>query len=115
MTKKILWLSRHSILPSQFKELKRIFGSDLEVFQDPRPFDDARDIVKRFREGGYDEIVAVAPLSVIQRLTELGIRPLWAEMKVCDPEEAETTVSGRPYKFVKFKRIKAIKVEFEDL
>ena len=115
MTKKILWLSRHSILPSQVRELRRLFGDDAIIFQDPRPFDDARDIVKRFREGGYDEIVVVAPLSVIQRLTELGIRPLWAEMKVCDPEEAETTVSGRPYKFVKFKRIKAVKVEFEEL
>jgi len=115
MGKKVLWLSRHSILPSQVRELKRIFGDDVKIYQDPRPFDDARDIAKRFREGGYDEIVVVAPLSVIQRLTELGIRPLWAEMKVCDPDEAETVVSGRPYKFVKFRRIKGVKIEFEDL
>jgi len=41
---------------------------------------------------------------------------LWAEMKRVDSkEEAETEVSGRYYRFIKFKRIKGIKIEFEEL
>ena len=52
---------------------------------------------------------------MIQRLTELGIKPLWAEMKRVSKEEAETEVSGRYYRFIKFKRIKGIKIEFEEL
>ena len=115
MGKKILWLSRHNPLPSQISELKRIFGKDVEVVIDPQPFDNAEDIALRFKNGGYDEMVVVAPLSVIQRLTELGIKPLWAEMKRVSKEEAETEVSGRYYKFIKFKRIKGIKIEFEEL
>ena len=115
MGKKILWLSRHNPLPSQISELKRIFGKDVEVVIDPQPFDNAEDIALRFKNGGYDEMVVVAPLSVIQRLTELGIKPLWAEMKRVSKEEAETSVSGRYYKFIKFKRIKGIKIEFEEL
>ena len=114
--KRILWLSRHFPLPSQIKELKRIFGEDVEVVVDPNPFSDAEDIVNRFKAGNFDDMVVVAPLSVIQRLTELGIKPLWAEMKRVDSkEEAETEVSGRYYKFIKFKRIKGIKIEFEEL
>ena len=115
MVKKILWLSRHFPLPSQIKELNRIFGETVDVTVDPDPFSNAEDIVNRFKIGNFDDIVVVAPLSVIQRLTELGIKPLWAEMKRVSKEEAETEVSGRYYRFIKFKRIKGIKIEFEEL
>ena len=115
MGKKILWLSRHNPLPSQISELKRIFGEDTIVIQDPNPFSNAEEIVERFKSGGYDEMVVVAPLTVIKKLTELGIKPLWAEMKLCPKEEAETCVSGRYYKFVKFKRIMDVKIVFKEL
>jgi len=108
-------LSRHKPLPSQIAELNRIFGH-IDLVMDANPFSDVSDIVKRFREGGYDAIVVVAPLSVIAQLIKMGIKPLWAEMqRVNCKEEAETKVSGRYYRFVKFKRIKRIKIEFEEL
>jgi len=109
MVYRILWLSRHKPLPSQIRELERLFG-EVEVVQDPNPFSSADEIKQRFVSGGYDDIVVVAPLSVIQRLTELGVKPLWAEMEVCSPEEAEVWASGRPYKFKCFKRIMAINI-----
>ena len=112
--KRILWLSRHDPLPSQIAELQRIFGA-VEITKDPNPFDSAEDIVQRFRKGGYDEMVVVAPLTVIAKLCELGIRPLYAEMKQVPREEAEVEASGRYYRFVKFKRIVGVKVEFEEL
>ena len=108
-------MSRHLPLPSQLRELNRIFGETVDVTVDPDPFSNAEDIVNRFKIGNFDDIVVVAPLSVIQRLTELGIKPLWAEMKRVSKEEAETEVSGRYYRFIKFKRIKGIKIEFEEL
>jgi len=112
--KKILWVSRHDILPSQRAELNRLFG-EVEVRKDPRPFSSAEEIKERFQKGGYDEIVVVAPLSVIARLTELEIRPLWAEMEQCDPSEAEVEAAGRWYRFRGFKRIKGIRIEFEEV
>ena len=112
--KRILWLSRHKPLPRQIRELRRLFG-EVEVVQDPRPFSSAEEIVQRFRGGGFDEMVAVAPLSVIQRLCELGIKPLWAEMEVCEPEEAEVFASGRHYRFKRFRRIAGVEVRFEEV
>jgi len=100
---------------SQIRELQRIFGDGVEVVQDPNPFSGAQEIVERFRKGGYDEMVVVAPLSVLQRLTEMGVKPLWAEMKQVPVEEAEVVASGRGYRFVRFRRIKAVRVEFEEL
>lgn len=112
--KRILWLSRHKPLPSQIRELKRLFG-EVEVVQDPNPFSSAEEIKKRFEEGGYDDLVVVAPLSVIQRLTQLGIKPLWAEMRQVPVEEAEVVATGRGYRFERFRRIRAVKIEFEEL
>jgi len=112
---KILWLSRHKPLPSQLRELKRVFGEHTEIIQDPNPFSGADEIIARFREGGYNELVAVAPLSVIAQLTQRGIKPLWAEMKQVPIEEAEVVATGRGYRFMQFKRIKRVAMEFEEL
>jgi len=115
MSKKILWLSRHDPLKSQRRELENLFGEIL-LLQDSNPFSNAREILKRFREGGFDEIVAVAPLSVIAHLTEFGIKPIWAEMKqVKNDGSAEVVTKERYYRFVCFKRIKSVRMEFEEI
>jgi hypothetical protein len=112
---RILWLSRHKPLGSQRKELERLFGEIL-LFQDSKPFSSAGEVLKRFKEGGFDEIVTVAPLSVIAHLTEQGIKPLWAEMQqVPNNGSAEVVTKDRYYRFVCFKRIKSIKIEFEEI
>ncbi|OHA09205.1 MAG: hypothetical protein A3B37_01555 [Candidatus Sungbacteria bacterium RIFCSPLOWO2_01_FULL_59_16] len=113
--KRILWLSQHRPLSRQIAELRWIFG-EVEVLQDVNPFSSAEDIVQRVRDGGYDETVVVAPLSVIAKLCELGLRPLWAEMEqVVRRGEADVAARGRFYRFVKFRRIKAVRLEFEEL
>jgi len=113
---KILWVSRHRPLPCQIAELKRLFGTEVEIAQDSRPFDSAETIAARFREGRYGEMVVVAPLSVIAKLCELGIRPLWAEMRIAGPgEPADLEYNGRRYRFVRFRRIVALRLEFEEL
>lgn len=118
---KILWMSRHAPLPSQVAELKRLFRPDVRVEQYPRPFDSAEDIHTLYRRGGYDDLVVVAPLSVLVRLVDLNVRPLWAEMvQVENPDEAEVTMPRRDgrvdfYKFTRFRRVKALRIEFEEL
>jgi hypothetical protein len=115
---KILWLSRHNPLPAQIAELERLFGN-VEVAIDPRPFSSAEEILARFQDGGYDEMVVVAPLSVIAKLTEMGIKPLYAEMEHIpspshDPAR-EVKSNGRWYRFKKFKRIEKVQIVFADL
>jgi len=114
--KKVYWMSRHEPLPSQITELKRLFGEGVIVEKDPQPFSSADDIVERFRRSGADELVIVAPLSVIAQVVQRGIKPLWAEMQqVEDPSEAETEAAGRYYRFVRFRRIVGIEIKFEDV
>lgn len=113
--KKILWLSQHKPLPRQIAELERLFGEVL-ISQDVNPFENAEEIVRRTQKGRYDDVVAVAPLSVIARLCEFGLKPLWAEMRQTQSQrDSDLSYSGRFYQFVRFRRIKAVKLEFEEI
>ena len=110
---KILWLSRHPALPRQMEELQRLFG-EVEVLQDSKPFSSAEEISERFRNGMFNDIVVVAPLSVIAHLVDLGIKPLWAEMDQVSLDQAEVRVKDRGYRFNRFRRVIALKLEFEE-
>lgn len=113
MVKKVYWMSRHPPLPSQIKRLEEIYEENVEIIQDPKPFDNAEDIVERFKSSGADDIVVVAPLTVLQRLTELGVKPLYAKMELVDKEKAEVEVNGRYYRFVDFQRVHGVNIYFE--
>lgn len=112
---RVLWLSRHDPLPRQIDALRRLYGDDVEVVQDVSPFRGADDIVERIRRGGYDDVLVVAPLSVIHQLTQRGIYPLWAEMeRVDDPRLAEVVEGERMYRFVALRRIRELRLIFEE-
>lgn len=122
--KKVLWVSRNTPLQSQIDELGRLFGKDFELTIDAQPFASASTIVAKFRRGGFDDMVLIAPLSVCRAVTECGIRPLWSEMKTTEKEDAEIRVMNtrerienkeRCYKFVKFKRLESVTVVFRNL
>lgn len=119
--KRILWMSRHEPLDSQIAELKRLFGSDVVVEQESRPFNSAEDIVRRYRQGKYDDMIVVAPLSVVAKLVDLGIRPLWVGMTQIDHMDlAEVIIprrNGEEHYFVfdRFRRVKALRLEFDEL
>jgi hypothetical protein len=84
--KRIVWFSRNEPLPSQIAELKRLYGEDCEVLKDQKPLSSAEDVVRRFRMNEGDEMVTVAPMSVIKEICKLGVEPLWAEMEqITDP------------------------------
>ena len=114
--KKILWVSRHTPHGRQIETLRSTYGGDTVVDQESKPFDDARQIVKRFREGKYDEMVIVAPLSVIAVICTEGINPLYSEaIEENDPAKIEFRgARGQGFRFVRFRRIKRVALEFED-
>lgn len=109
-------MSRHTPTQRQIEALRAMYGADVSVEQEARPFDDAREIARRFRQGGYDDIVVVAPLSVIAVLCQEGIRPLWSEAaEENDPAKIEFRgARGQGYRFVRFRRIKEVRLIFED-
>lgn len=113
--KRILWLSQHKIQDFQIAELYRLFGEDIEILTDYRAFDTADEIVRRINDIGADEVIVVAPLSVIKELTDREIKPLWSQMDVVTGEDYDLVYRGRKYKFTGFKRIKKVWVEYEEI
>lgn len=111
--KRILWVSRHEPLESQIRELQKIYNDEVRI-EKMDSFKDVSHIVREFQRGGYDDILIVAPLSVIQEVARRGVKPLWAEMEQVSPEEAETEASGRYYRFKEFRRIEEVKIIFTE-
>ena len=113
-TKIIVWFSRHLPTHSQLSELNLLYPNHL-LRIDTRAFDGADDVVERFHALSGDEMVVVAPLTVIRELVKRGIRPLRAVMEQCAEVDAEVSVNGRHYRFLHFNRITDITVEEEEL
>ena len=114
--KRVLWVSQHAMHGVQMGALRRMYGDDFELITDNRPFDSAEVIVRRLREGGYDDVIVVAPFSVLDRMCKLGLRPLWAEAEqVKNRHEADWSMKGRHYRFKGFSRVVELRLELEDL
>jgi hypothetical protein len=116
---RVVWMSRHSPTLSQLTELGRIYPQHELIF-DTRAFDSADQIVQRFKEVKGDELVVVAPWSVIRAIIKAGVRPIHAEMQQvpCDGPDAEVIVQGtrrRCYKFVSFSRCTSVALTLEPL
>jgi hypothetical protein len=116
---KVGWLSRHPPLPAQINELRRLFGH-VELAWDARTFGAVTELRERVLR--YDEVVIVAPLSMLAKLTETGIHPLWAHMEPCTevyagahPESAVAAPRGRSLRFARFKRLTGVNFEFEEV
>jgi len=116
MPRKILWVSRHRPHQRQLDVLREMYGQDTVIDREINAFDDARQIAKRFQANGYDDMVIVAPLSVIQVLCNEGVRMLWSEAaEENDPAKIEFHgARGQGFRFVRFRRIKRVAIEFED-
>lgn len=138
MGKKILWVSRHPVLPVQFDFLSKKFGGvSIRIFSKKVPSAEWL-YENEIKEGGYDIVIPVLPLSIVARLVELsrryGFEVWWSEMELLHndtsrecPEynpSSDAMVEGydvdgklifRHYRFKAFKRIKAIRLELEDV
>src|SRR5215469_2196920 len=118
--KKILWLSRHRPLVSQYAELKRLFGEDCEITVDQESFRSVEDVISRFRRSKADEVVLMAPLTMCRKILSFGVKPLYAEMKRTDAQSPELIKyhrdGSRPaYEFVRFKRMTGVEVIYEEV
>lgn len=113
---RIVWMSRHHPTKRQRAVLGLLFPFHTLIL-DNRAFDSAETIITRFHEWHADEMVVVAPLTVVRELVRRGIFPLWAEMKqvAADNREAEVHYSGRHYKFVRFHRVRDVRFVLEDV
>ena len=117
--KKILWFSRHPPFDFQVSILKKIFGEDMilkKLVGDQNKYMSAEKFVAYMKEHGFDETVMVAPLSVMEKVIELGIKPIKAEViEIKDSQEATFSFNDRYYKFIKFVRVVRIELVTEDL
>ena len=111
---KILWVSRHPILEVEVRWLEDRFG-EIKIDQ-ISSFGPAEELIEKFKKGGYDEILVIAPLTVIRKICEAGIHPLWIQAEeASDSNEADFTYRGKHYRFVEIRRIRGIKVELEEV
>ena len=117
---KLLWLSRHRLLPVQRAALVAKWP-EVEIIED-RAWQAAltgpvAPVVARMRAERIDEVAMVAPLSVVQRFVEAGLRPLWAEMIEAKRGERPdlTLPDGRGFRFAGWRRVRRLALEFDDL
>ncbi|MBU6427268.1 hypothetical protein KGQ27_03485 [Patescibacteria group bacterium] len=114
--KTVLWVSRHPVNGIQLPALRRMFGANVQVVEDLRPFDSAEQIVARYRQGSFADMIVVVPLSVLAKIVELGVRPLWSQAGVVNEQKlSDWSVNGRHYRFVEFRRVRKLVLEFDDL
>lgn len=106
---KILWLSRHSPNNKQVEELEQKFG-DVDLFHVSTTINHPNEVKQLMEEFKCDEIVTVIPLSIIAKLTGMGIRPIRAIMS------RELDNKNVPvFKHERFERIKNVVVVSEPL
>lgn len=116
--KKILWFSRHPMMEFQRPILQKLFGSDVFVEQliGRDAYISAEKIAETMCREKYDEIIMVAPLSVMAKVVELGVNPIKAEVvEIKDSREATFSYNGRHYKFIKFVRVVRLELVTENL
>ena len=118
-----MWYSAHKPHPMEIAELKRIFGSDVVIDmhgsgRGKRSYLSAKKIVQQFREGGYDEIFMIAPLTVIQAVLNLGVQPLKVRVEQLDRAGGhDFEYMGRFFKFLDpmFEKVVEIKIITETI
>ncbi|OHA23626.1 MAG: hypothetical protein A3G52_02655 [Candidatus Taylorbacteria bacterium RIFCSPLOWO2_12_FULL_43_20] len=54
-------------------------------------------------------------MSVIAKVVEAKVFPLWSEAVICPRGQHDWETNGRYYRFARFRRIRRLAFEFEDL
>ncbi len=98
--RRVLRFTRHQTLPEEAAEIRHLFGQEVRIETDSRPFRDGREIRERFQRSGADDLLVVAPYGMLDQLTKSGIKPLWGEVM--------------NERFVALHRLNGVRVRFED-
>jgi len=115
--KRVLWISRHPPLPREVEALERAFGK-VQILQYAGFVKDADHVVRLIHQYKADEVVTILPLSIVMRLCEKGVRPLWPEcvqMKDGEDYDFVDEGSGRKYRFVRFIRVRGVRIDGEPI
>lgn len=116
--KRIVWMSRHPPTPSQLTELDRLFPAHTLVVE-AQPFSGADQIVGRYHAAKGDEMVVVAPWTVIRELVKRGLQPIYAEMRQVPCDGAHEVAIGRQrrrcYRFVRFLHCRGVKLDLAEI
>ncbi|MCB9809260.1 hypothetical protein H6776_02565 [Candidatus Nomurabacteria bacterium] len=120
---RIMWYSAHQPHRLEITELKKIFGVDVVIDihgsgHTKRNYLSAKSIVQTFKDGNYDEILMIAPLSVIQAVLDLGVQPLKARVEqLSGPGKHDFEYMGRYFKFLTpmFERVQEIQIIAEPI
>lgn len=87
--KRILWVSHHSPLDGQKKELEEAFNDEIDITIISTKVDTAYQIREYLDYYQCEQLVAVLPEKILRKLTEIGIKPIVANMRM------ETMDDGR--------------------
>ena len=106
--KRILWVSRHAPTEEQTSELSRILNdTTIVITRYENTVKKAEEIVQKFKNGHFDDIVVVLPTKMIGRLCTEGIHPIEAVHEVTSVSSTGT----RTFKFIRFDRIYSVKIK----
>ena len=117
--KRILFISRHYLLPVQIAVLQRKFPH-AEIIHHTTGVRDVNHVQELIEQHRADEIIVILPLSIIKELCKRGIYPLYPKMQrlhhgepcwgTCNDLNPYTdyvdTKTGIHHRFVKFVRVK---------
>lgn len=116
--KKVLVVTRHTLLPSQMEWLQAKFGADMQIVPYPDSFDGVNDILRTYEREKCEEMVYIGPDSVLRRLLELNLHPWVPEMNELprgQKGEVKATKKRGPLCFKRFRRVRTYKFDyFED-
>jgi hypothetical protein len=117
--KRIIWFSeRHAPAPVQVRELDRLFPG-CTIIRVTNTWGSVDALIDKYNELQGDEMVAVLPLSIVRLLTMRGQSILWSFMTQTQDDDYDIVDSTngrmRRYKFECFKRLKKVKMMFEEI
>lgn len=89
-------MTQHSLHEDEWAEVCHALGAkSVEVVEDRRAFRDARQVLDRFHVSGCDELLLVAPYSLLSELTTQGVHPIRVQMRGEQCDRVERVVGVR--------------------
>ncbi|MEM2100350.1 MAG: hypothetical protein QXP45_03310 [Thermoproteota archaeon] len=103
-------------MPKEVEALEKVFGK-VQIFQYASGVRDADHVLTLISQYKADEIVTILPISIIMRLCERGVYPLWPECLQVNSNDYDfiDEGSGRKYKFIRFVRVRGVRMIVEPL
>lgn len=100
--RRVLYATQHLLHPATAEDIRVFCGEEVEISHDTRLARDGREVASRMQQIGADELILVAPLSIFDQLTRMGICPLWVEMR---------QVGARAWEYVRLWRVTGLSIE----